>query len=227
MAQSVGMGKVIKKSAAEGGDITPDTGFVDVAVRRAPIIDKDVFEARGEAQQVRGRALAEADEIRRQAEADAEAIKEQAYQAGYQEGRDAGAAELSEIVASASARLQQIEAQVEPQLRDLAITIARKILGKELEFHPEAVLSIVKQALSEKARMRREIILRLHPDDMQFIRQHKADLLEVLSRAKEIGLREDPDVARHGVVIETDAGTIDAQLETQLAVFERVLKDVS
>jgi len=90
----------------------------------------------------------------------------------------------------------------------------------------EAVVDIVKQALSEKARQRREIFLRVNPEDLQHIRENKPALLEVLSRAKEIGIREDPDVAVGGAVIETDAGIIDAQLETQLAVFERVLKEV-
>ena len=132
--------------------------------------------------------------------------------------------ELTEMIATSSRRLQMIEEQVEPQLKDLALRIARKILGRELEFHPEAVVDIVKQALSDKARQRREVYLRVNPDDLQYIREHKSELLEVLGRAKEIGLREDPGVEPHGVIIETDAGTIDAQLETQLAVFERVFK---
>jgi type III secretion protein L len=120
--------------------------------------------------------------------------------------------------------MQQIEAQAVPQLKDLAVAIARKIIGRELEFHPEGVVDIVKQALTEKARLRREIFLRVNPEDMDLIRSSKPQLIEVLSRCKEIGLREDPDVARYGVIIETDAGMIDAQLDTQLAVFERLLK---
>jgi len=61
---------------------------------------------------------------------------------------------------------------------------------------------------------------------MEIIRENRSALIEVLSRAKEISIREDPDVARYGVVIETDAGTIDAQLETQLDVIEGVLRQV-
>ncbi len=219
------MTKVIKRENLELGDISPDTGFAE-PVRRPAIIKGETADARADAQTIRDRALAEAERIRQEAELEAEKLKEQAYQLGHQEGREAGAAELAEVIAKVAARMQAIEAQVEPQLRDLAVTIARKVLGRELEFHPEGVVDIVKQALSEKARQRREIYLRVHPDDLQMIREHKPDLLEVLSRAKEIGLREDPDVQRHGVIIETEAGTIDAQLETQLAVFERVLKDV-
>ena len=222
------MGKVIKKGEVEHSDITPETGFAEAApaARRPPIITGSTFEARSEAQQIRERALAEVEELRQQALADAERIREEARAQGFAEGKDEGAAQLSEVVARAIQRFQAIEAQVEPQLRDLAVKIARKILGKELEFHPETVVDIVKQALSEKARQRREIFLRVHPEDLQIMRERKGELLEVLSRAKEIGIREDPDVSRHGVIIETDAGIIDAQLETQLAVFERVLKQV-
>jgi flagellar biosynthesis/type III secretory pathway protein FliH len=219
------MTKVIKRAPGDPGDISPDTGFADGNIKRAGIIRGGVADARGEAQVIRERAEAEAAEIRERARLEAEEIKRQAHEAGLAEGRDAGAAQLAEVVARASQRLTLIEAQAVPQLRDLAVTIARKILGKELEFAPEAVVDIVKQALSEKARQRREIVLRVNPDDLAVVRERKPELLEVLSRAKEIGVREDPDVARHGVVIETDAGVIDAQLETQLVVFERVLKE--
>jgi type III secretion protein L len=219
--------KVIKGTDAGLGEISPDTGFAEPAVRPSKkIVKGETVEARNEAQAIKDRAQAEAKEILNQAENEAARIKEEAAAIGLEEGRNQGAAELAEIVATVSQRLSLIEAQVEPQLKDLAIKIARKILGRELEFHPEGVVDIVKQALSEKARQRREIYLRVNPEDLQHIRESKADLLEVLSRAKEIGIREDPDVEKGGVVIETDAGTIDAQLETQLAVFEQVLKKV-
>jgi hypothetical protein len=53
------------------------------------------------------------------------------------------------------------------QLKELAVSIARKVLGRELEFAPEGVVDLIKQALSEKARQRREIYLRVNPADLQ------------------------------------------------------------
>jgi type III secretion system HrpE/YscL family protein len=217
--------RVIKGTDVGLGDISPDTGFAEPTARPSrKVVKGDTVAARAEAASIVSRAQAEAEEIIDQAELEAVRIKEMANEEGLRQGRDQGAQELCEIVGRASTRLAQIEAQVEPQLRELALRIARKILGRELASRPEGVVDIVKQALSEKARQRREIYLRVHPEDLRYIRENKAALLEVLSRAKEIGLREDPEVERHGVIIETDAGTIDAQLETQLAVFERVLK---
>jgi len=219
------MTKVIKRAPGDTGETRPDAGVADGAVKRAGIIRGGVADARNEAQAIRERAEVEAAEIRARALREAEVVRARAREEGLAQGRDAGAAELTGVVASASRRLQQIEAQAVPQLRDLAVAIARKVLGKELELAPERVVDVVKQALAEKARQSRELWLRVNPEDLAVIRARRPELLEVLSRAKELGVREDPDVARGGVVIETDAGTIDAQLETQLGVFERVLKE--
>jgi type III secretion protein L len=222
--------RVIKRGEVSG-DISPDTGFADQAAgaKSSKVISGEAFVAKSEAKTIRERAQEEVGQIVSDAHAEAERIKQQAYEEakaqGYKDGRNEGAQELAATVARASQRLKQIEAQAVPQLKELALAIARKILGKELEFHPEAVVDIVKQALSEKARQRREIFLRVNPEDLQLLREKKADLIEVLSRCKEIGIREDPEVERYGCIIETDAGIIDAQLETQIAVFERILKD--
>lgn len=238
------MAKLIKKGTNEVQDTSREhelSEFNEVSritdTRRPGIIDRDTYEARAVGQQIRDRAQAQADEILAKAEEqaqellqraamEAEQLKTQAHAQGYREGKERGVSELTEVVTRTSIRLQETEDQLLPQLSTLATSIARKILGKELEFHPEAVVQIVKHALGEKARQRREISLRVHPDDMIMIREHKGELLEILSRTKEIAIREDPEVQRHGVIIETDAGTIDAQLDTQLAVFERVLEDV-
>jgi flagellar biosynthesis/type III secretory pathway protein FliH len=232
----VTMAKLIKKRSVEENtnfDVIPEKA----ENRRGAIIDRDTYEARSDAQQIRERAAQQADDLvaEKQAELDtllAEAreeaisIKEKAREEGYKEGKEAGAEELSALVLRSSQRFASIEEELVPQLTELAVSIARRVLGKELEFHPEAVVEIVKHALAEKARQRREISLRVHPDDLAVIREHRAELLEILSRTKEIAIREDPSVERHGVIIETDAGIIDAQLETQLAAFERVLKEV-
>ena len=220
------MGKVIKKGAGEVGAQRAEPGITDSKTRRSPIIDKETFEARSEAQEIRHRAQTEADALLEKARQEANDLREEARQEGRQSGRSEGAAELTETIAQASVRLQEIEERLTSQLTDVAIAIARKILGQELQTSPDAVIKIVRNALAEKARQRQEISLRVHPEDLAIIRENKAQLLEVLSRAKEISIREDVNVERYGVVIETDAGTIDAQLDSQLAIFEKVLQNI-
>lgn len=219
------MGKVIKRGTPNSPNAAA-TQDLRGGGRRAPIIERSTIEARSQADDIRQKAQIEAEEILGGARTEAEVMRKAAREEGYNEGRNEGARELVETVTRSSQRMEQIETQLVAQVKDLALGIAKKILGRELSTRPEAVVELVKEALVEKARQRREISLRVNPEDMEVIRENRHALIEVLSRAKEISIREDPDVARYGVVIETDAGTIDAQLETQLAVIEGVLRQI-
>ena len=182
--------------------------------------------AQAEADQVLASAQQQAQSILAEAHDELERLRASAHEEGLQMGREEGVAQLVANAVQANERIAALENEVRPQIVTLAMAIARRIVGRELEFQPEAVVHIVKQALGEKARQRREITLRVNPSDAQIIRANRAALVEMLSRTKEVAIQEDPNVAPHGVVIETEAGTIDAQLETQLATMERALRAV-
>lgn len=215
-------------AAHEGDDANP---------QRSGIIDRPSYEARAEAVGIRDRAKAQAEEIlaeaRSQAEtllADAQTEAEQrrtsAHEAGRKSGHEEGLSKLTEAALRVGQSAEQIREELAPQIVSLSMAIARRILGRELEFEPETIVQIVKQALSDKARQRREITLRINPADAQMIKENRAQLVEMLSRSKEIAIQEDPEVAPHGVIIETEAGIIDAQLDVQLAAMERALQAV-
>ena len=222
------MAKLIKRD--DLGDETQITALPQTASgRRGTVIDRDTYEAKSDAQQIRERAEGQASQAVAQAEQDAAAIVARAHEEaqaltaaaheeGLRAGREEGAQALIAATLAANERGDAIEAQLVPQLKTLAMAIARR-----LEFHPEAIVEIVKQALGDKARQRREITLRVNPADAQLLRDSRGELLEMLSRSKDIAIREDAQVAPHGVIIETEAGIIDAQLETQLSAFERLL----
>ena len=122
------MSKVIKRAQGLPEEITTPSPE-PLAIRRAPIIDRDVFEARSEAQVIRDKAQAEALQIHQTATTEALELKDKTYQEaqaqGYAEGKAQGAAELSEAVATVSARLQQIEDSLVPQIKDMVMAITR------------------------------------------------------------------------------------------------------
>ena len=217
------MGKVIKKGIGD------DTGFQDLvssneSTRRAPIIERATVAAKDEAFEIITKAKTEAEHLIQTAEEKAKHIQAEAHARGFAEGKEEGATQLLETITKASERLHRTEDALSKNIKTLAISIAKKILGRELESNPDAVLALVKQALTDKARQRKEISLRINPEDLEHIRASRSELLEVLSRCQEISIREDPDVARFGVIIETEAGSIDAQLETQLEAIQNVLR---
>lgn len=230
------MARLIKHNASTQTDEAMP-GDTDAAAHKrtsGAVIQRQTFEAKGQAEKILAKAQAQAqqiiDDARTQSEAETLQAQEASAQAhqeaqerGYREGLNQGTEELNQAVANLVQRSEALDAQVIPQLRDLAMAVARRVIHRELEFHPEAVVHMVRQTLADKARQRTEITLRVHPDDYEIVREHRRYLADILSRCREIQIIEDPQVARHGVIIETEAGTVDAQLETQLQALESAM----
>jgi type III secretion protein L len=108
---------------------------------------------------------------------------------------------------------------------ELSLVIAEKIVGTALRRDPRVVLSITAEAI-ESVRNQRELVLRVNPSDAQLLREERKALMDLLGRAGEIAVREDPAVARGGCVVETEHGMVDAQLETQLQMLKEALTGV-
>jgi flagellar biosynthesis/type III secretory pathway protein FliH len=161
---------------------------------------------------VESRALVES------ARAQAEAIRAQAAA----EGREEGLASATEVVARAALERQDLLASAEPQLVELAFAVAQRVLARVVERDREAVVDIASRAL-EAVRQRIDVRLRVHPDDLASLRDAEPRLIERLARARCIALLSDPSVGRGGVVVETEAGSVDARLATQLAGLRRAL----
>lgn len=183
------------------------------------------FEKAGETISTLQEAKATAAEIIRNAEAQAEANRE----AGRAEGQQMGYAEIEghiqvvmQIAERARVDRAQLITEAEPDVAGVAIDIARRIIGDEVQARPDVVGKFVLQAL-QRITAQDGVRVRLHPET---IRQLGDTLRRVTASYADRGIEvvPDPAVERIGVVIETRRGTVDGRLETQL---ERVASSFS
>ena len=175
----------------------------------------------------RARALvAEAEEsaarIRGRIELERESALQAAARAGREEGLASAASALLEVAAARQRRLERIEEEIAA----VALDVARKIVGRALAERPELVAELARRAL-EPVRARREVLLRVNPSDAPLLRAEQPRLDALLDRAPGISVREDPGIIPGGVVVETEAGRVDARVEAQLSVLERAMAEVS
>jgi type III secretion system HrpE/YscL family protein len=188
------------------------------AARVAPILDRLELEAKERARAIVAQAAEDAAKVRAQAEAEAEARRREAVEAGREEGRAAAAAVLAEIAAAREQRLSGLERE----LAEVALAVARRLVGEGLALQPDLVVAVALEAL-EPVRTRREVVLRVHPADAPLLRAQQPRLAALLERAPGLVLREDPALARGDVLVETEAGRVDARIGAQLALLERAL----
>ena len=156
-------------------------------------------------------AEARAAEIR----ADAEARRAEIFARAEEEGHRAGLARAGAALAAAAAARDRRLAAVERELASVAVDVAENLLGRELASRDDAVVDLAARALAA-ARERREVTLRVHPDDARAARAGEGRLATILARAP-LAIREDAGLPRGGVVVETEAGWIDGRIETQLS----------
>jgi len=205
--------KIIK-----GDDLDPMPERPAVRASRPGVIDAEVFDARQQAKDIVEQARREAAAIKEAAQKEKDGVLAAARDAGRQEGL----AQATEVVLRAKQEYAAVLAASEPEIVKLSLLIAEKIIGHQLENDPDVVLSIVAQAI-ESVRQQRELVLRVNPEDAKLLREGRKKLMDMLGRTKDIAVRDDPEVARGGCIIETEHGTVEAELKTQLKMLEVAL----
>ena len=180
-----------------------------------------------------------AQELVAQANARAQAIEEAAhkkgYAVGYAQGMDEGRGEAERAVwqqndsdraayrDDVQAFIAHIESErarawneMEPQIIQTIFELAKHVIKQEIETSRDVSLAVVQNALRRVADGG-SLRIRVHADDLQTVRGNREDLLTLVDNIRHIEIIEDRRVGAGGCIIETDAGNIDARLETQLA----------
>lgn len=207
-------GKVIKGDAAEGVVDRP----ILPPPRRAGVLNAEEFEAHSTAKQIVLDAQKKAEEIK----AEARAYRDEVFAKAKEEAQADVQARAAEELAKAKMQAGTILADAEKDILDLALKIAAKVIGRDLERDPEVLIEIVATA-TEAARSSKSMILRVNPDDGRLLREKRPRLMELVGRAVDISIRDDADVEKGGCVIQTEFGVIDGQLRTQFEMLRNVL----
>jgi len=112
---------------------------------------------------------------------------------------------------------------VEADLVQLALAVARKIVGRDVSLGPDVVTRIIREALTRVEHAGR-ITIKLNPADLELLADIKPQLLSGLPEAGRAAFEPDEGIARGGCLIETDGGEVDARIERQFQVVEEAFR---
>ena len=104
----------------------------------------------------------------------------------------------------------------------LATAIAERIIRRELQQQAEIGREWIEQAL-ELVSPAAEVVLRLHPQDCENLGEQVKLLHESVSPTAKLEVLADEAISPGGCRVETRFGSVDNQLETQLARIEEEL----
>ncbi|HEY2545798.1 MAG TPA: FliH/SctL family protein [Candidatus Acidoferrum sp.] len=164
-------------------------------------------------------------------------VLEQREKQGFEQGLQEGEARMKNIMgqALAASRVGVVKAveefkvqresyfnRIEPEVVQLALSIARKILHREVQMDPLLLAGMVHVAL-EKVEQGTRVRLRAHPDEIHFWNKHFSDASALSVSPEIIG---DATLQRGECALETEIGNTQICLDTQLKEIEQGFFDL-
>ncbi|MGA1868783.1 MAG: FliH/SctL family protein [bacterium] len=169
-------------------------------------------------------------QIRSEAQGLSEKIRQEAFDEGFSQGFSEGQKQYINKTEGAEKKLLQtielfesarkdILEQSREQLIDLVFLLTKKVIHKEISSDRSIILKNINAAISMILKSD-SITIKLHPDDIAYIKSQKS-AVDTLLHNKSIQLLEDPALEIGGCYVETDFGTIDATIEGQLEALKK------
>ena len=159
-----------------------------------------------------------------------EAGKTAGFEAGHKEGWQAGHTQAStefnqayEQFLDIQQRLQvsvtEVDQTIAPALLQLALSCAQKIVASHIQIKQDAVLDVLKQALSTLPDSIQQAKLRLHPDDIEAMKHYLSE--ERLSQSWQ--LIPDAALERGGCLLDSPVLSIDLSLKQRWQALSNAL----
>ena len=172
---------------------------------------------------------------------DMRALHKDAYDEGFNMGRKEGRVEghkegktqaenesrellnrLRSIIQTLAIPIEQLDDDLEKNIAELTLVIARQIIRREIKTEPGEIVAIVREAVKALPVSTRKPTIYLHPEDLQLVRS----ALSVADDDQVWRFEEDLLLIRGDCRVETESSIIDATIEARLtAIAANMLGD--
>lgn len=158
---------------------------------------------------------------------EAETIREAAAKEGYQDGIKQAKDDIELLRTSIKKYLsakQEVFEYIAPDILEISVDIAQKIIKKEIRQNPETILESIMEILKTLPKEESKITIRTNPNQVNLLKQDVPAMIEDAGLEAKLMIVPDESVFEGGCMVTTTNGVIDATIETQLAVISEALK---
>ena len=161
---------------------------------------------------------------------EAESIRDTAQKEGYQAGLEQAQTDINEMKEALSQFVnakQEVFDTIAPQLLELSVDIAKKIINKEIEQSPQVlfntIVDVLKNSLSKEET---KVTLRVNPAEVHEVKQAIPELIDLAGIDTKVVVLSDDEVTEGGCQVTTTNGIVDATLESRIGVVTQALREL-
>jgi flagellar assembly protein FliH len=162
-----------------------------------------------------------------------EAVKEEAYAKGRVAGRLEAEEKLHSATQALGAGLEQISClrkslliKSKEDMVRLIMAVVKRVIHTEVEEKEDIIVNTVSRAL-QAAVQADKYYIRVNPEDLKIVTEKKPLFLAGMKGLQNIYFLADETISRGGCLAESQAGEVDATIESQLIeIYEHLRKEI-
>lgn len=161
------------------------------------------------------------------AQEEAGTIKDNAAKEGYRAGLEQAKEDILQIKDAINNFLrakEQVFDYIAPDILEISVDIARKIVKKEVEQNPQLVLESIKEVLKSLPKDESKIVISVNPTQLELTRGNIPEILTDIGLDVKTNVVGDDTIEIGSCIIKTSNGIVDASIETQLEIIKEAFK---
>ena len=233
-----------KKKEMPEADVAVEANVPEVSVAEEPIVkvkepDIDLFDIenidftqrqeRRRGSRRRGYRRIDDRNLVSRAQEESENIKRSAFEEGYRQGLEKANKDLETFrgqLAQFMSAKQDVFEYIAPDILEISVDIAKKIIKKELESDPQVLINTIIEVLRSISKSEQKITIRVRPQSVQFIKDTIPNITYQYGIDSKINIVADPSIEDGGCVFQTNNGIVDASIDTQIEIIKKALEGV-
>ncbi len=161
------------------------------------------------------------------AQEEADLIKETAAKEGYRAGIEQAESDIialrNKIADFVSAKKEVFE-YIAPDILEISVEIAQKIIKKEVTQNPEIILESIIDVMKSLSKDETRITVKVNSLQVDLIRTELPEYISSLGVEAKINVVGDDSVDEGGCILYTNNGIVDASIDTQIDIIKEALK---
>lgn len=163
------------------------------------------------------------------AQEEAGTIRDNAAKEGYKAGLEKAQADVLQVKTSIESFLkakQEVFEYIAPDILEISIDIARKIVKHEIQQSPEIVMSTILDVLKTISKDESRITIKVHPSQVALTKEKMPEVLDMAGLETKVSVFADENIDVGSCIVSTSNGVVDATVDTQLEIIKEAFKGI-
>ncbi len=161
------------------------------------------------------------------AQEEAENIKKSAFEEGYAKGLENAQNDIAvfkENLKVFMGSTKEVFEYIAPDILEISVYIAKKIIQKELETNPQVILDIIIDVLRKSCKNEPKVTVKVNPQLVPFLKDSIPNVTYEYGIETKINVLADQSLEADNCILQTNNGIIDASIDTQMEIIKKALE---